>query len=176
MAVPVGDADYAAWLGAGNVAVAIVSWQELWDVLQAALPNRFPGWLYDGATFVQPAVDQYTPAQLKAYAGDVRWQAEITGTSAGQAYRTDRVSRGLMSTTLGNVRANPAVTVEWKALDGTFTTLDAAQMETFSADINAHVETCFATEKTCRADIDAGTVTTLGQIDALFAPLRQLRK
>ena len=165
------DPELAAW---GQTPIPIPDEVELWSVMSANEPHRFKPWLFNGATFVQPAVGAYTAEQLAAYAGDVRWQAEITGVSGGTAYRTDRVSRALLNTTLSYLRANTAVTVQWKALDGTFTTLDAAGMETFNNDVNTHVELCYETERGCKADIDAGTITTLAEIDALFAPLRQL--
>jgi Domain of unknown function (DUF4376) len=169
-----GDADYVAWLGDGlRAPIPIPDEVVLWGVIKPNIP-QMPDWLFNGVTFAQPAVGEYTKEQLADYAGDVRWQAEITGTSGGTAYRSDRLSRALMSTTLGYVRANAALTVEWKALDGTFSTLSATQMETVNSDINAHVEQCYAAEKTTKADIDAGTITTLEQIDAVFAPLRKL--
>lgn len=146
---------------------------DLWETVQR-LGRGHPPWMFDGATFVQPDVDRHTPTQLHAYAAEVRWQAEVTGSSGGVAYATDRLSRTLMSTTLLNIRANNALTVEWKALDNTFTTLTAAEMETLNTDINAHVELCFATEKDVKADIDVANITQITQIDAAFEPLRQL--
>ena len=170
--VPVDDPGYVEW-AANKTASPISSETELPDALRSH-GSQLPEWLLNAPTFIQPTPDTYTEEQLAAYAGDVRWQAEVTGVSGGTSYRTDRESRALLNTTLTYVRANPTETVEWKALDGSFATLDATQMEAFNNDVNAHVETCYASEKTCRADIDAGTITTLAQIDAVFDPLRKL--
>ena len=170
--VPVDDGTYAAW-SAFNVASPIPDEAELADVLRS-YGSRLPEWLFNAPSFIQPTPTTYTSEQLAAYAGEVRWQAEVTGVSGGTSYRTDRLSRALLNTTLAYVRANTSATVEWKALDGTFHTLDATEMETFNNDVNVHVESCYASEKTCKVDIDAGTVTTLAQIDAVFEPLRKL--
>jgi hypothetical protein len=167
------DADYTEWAGA-HAPIAIPDEVELWGVIKPNIPET-PDWLFNGTLFVQPAPGEYSKAQLATYAGDVRWQAEVTGSSGGIAYRTDRVSRALLNTTLTYLRANTGTSVEWKALDGTFTTLDAAGMEAFNNDVNIHVEQCYAAEKTCKADIEAGTITTLAQIDAVFDPLRQIK-
>jgi len=170
------DVDYLAWLGGDesvNTPIPMPDEVELWGAIKANIPEM-PDWLFNGTVFVQPAVGAYTPAQLAGYAADVRWQAEVTGVSGGTAYRSDRVSRALQTASLTFLEANIGTSVEWKALDGTFHTLDATTMATVNSDINTHVEACYAAEKTCKADIDAGTITTLEQIDAVFSPLRML--
>ncbi len=57
----------------------------------------------------------------------------------------------------------------WEREVGEFVPLDAHAVIAISDAVLAHVSNCFATEAQVLADIEAGAVTTVEQIDAAFA-------
>lgn len=170
--VPGDDAALLAWQAAGGAAPRIASEAELWDVLQAQLPGRFPDWLFNGATFVQPGVNQYTSVQLVAYAAAARYAKETGGiTTSGIMIDTSRAGQALITGAWATVQAQPSATIQWKAADGTWAALNATQITAVATAVTNHVQACFAAEAALDAAINAAppTVTSKAQIDAAFA-------
>jgi hypothetical protein len=166
--VPLNDTDYAAF-AQNNTATPTASEADLWPFMQS---TGLSDWLFDGTTFVQPAVGEYTQVQLASYSASVRYNCEIQGvTSAGEPIRTDRVSRTAANQTVVYLNANPTLTVNWKTLSG-FVVLAQADAVQHANDINAHVQTCFDTEKSVSDQITSGAITTLAQIDSAYQGLR----
>jgi hypothetical protein len=63
---------------------------------------------------------------------------------------------------------NPEFTTKWKT-DSGFVLIDAATIIAISDAVLAHVDSCFEAEDEVLSAIDAGTITTRGQIDDAFA-------
>lgn len=163
------DEAFMAWRAAWGEPTPIASEAELWAVLFVRTPGHLPLWLFDGATFVQPAVGAYTKAQLAAYAADARWRKEVGGiVVSGSPVATDRQSQSMLAGAHVYVQANPAATIRWKGTDG-FTTLDAAGVTALALAVGNHVQACFAAEAEIDAAITAGLITTLAEIDTAVA-------
>jgi hypothetical protein len=164
--VPVADAAYVAWLASENIAVPIQLEADIWPYVS----NKLPEWLFRGGTFAQPGVGQYTPAQLIAYASSVRYNKEIGGIIfSGIPVATD--DRSKLMVTGGRIAANSDTgwTTIWQGSDGNSYQLNATEMIAISNAVQDHVSGCFATFATVFAAIDAGTMTTMEQVDAAFA-------
>jgi hypothetical protein len=161
------DSDYTAWVNAGNVATPIATEAELFPVLNTALPTQFPAWLFDGTTFIQPSVNNFTPKQIKGYAGDVRWTYETGGLKfRAHPINTDREAQAQLGVAGGQARNNAAFTAQWKCSDGTFYAVDAPTMIALASAAEDWVNKCFSTEQTI-----IQTATTKDQVNAAFAAL-----
>jgi hypothetical protein len=168
--VSIADATYVAWLANGNSPSRIFNEVELWGALAVNAPGLLADWLFDGATFVQPSPGLYTKKQLAAYAASVRYNKEVGGTViSGVPYLTDRETQAKLTSAALMMQVNPAATIQWKGADGSFVTLDAAGMLSLASAVGAFVQTCFGTEATVLAAIEADTITSLADIDAAFA-------
>jgi len=75
-----------------------------------------------------------------------------------------RVHRGVI---LGARRGNAG----FKAADGTFVTVNAAQMTGLYNGVVAHVQACYAAEAAAAAAINGGTITTYAGVDQQFAAI-----
>jgi hypothetical protein len=64
--------------------------------------------------------------------------------------------------------ANLEFTTKWKAAGG-FVPIDAATIIAISDAVLAHVDGCFEIEDEARSAIEAGTITTREQIEAVFS-------
>lgn len=161
------DADYTAWKGKGNVAAPVPSEAELWPVLRHYAPAaQFPDWLFNGVTFVQPAFNNLTAAQVKAYAAQVRWTKE----TGGIVFRTHpiittREAVAQIDTAVTQGVNNPALTWNWKCKDGTFWLIDVPTQKAMATAVFQFVDKCFLTEKDT---ISNPAITTTNQIDAAF--------
>ena len=166
------DADYVAWTETGNVPTQIANEVELWQVLRTSLPQQFPAWLFNGETFVQPAINNYTPDQISGYAANVRWQKEtgglvftpVSGPSQGIAFTvvTTRDARSAIDAAAITASKTAEWTTQWKDADGVFHPVDQATISQMQLEVQAFVEACFATEQSCQS------FTTLGQVDDAF--------
>jgi hypothetical protein len=164
--VPITDAAYVSWLGINKGAPNILSENDIWyyvnDVVQP--------WLYNGTTFAQPSATTYTKDQLKAYAAQERFNKETGGIMvSGMPVVTDRESQGLINGAYSMATHDSTFTTKWKAGPGTFITLDAPTIIAVATAVGAHVAACFSAEATVNASINAGTTTTLAQIDAVIS-------
>jgi hypothetical protein len=176
--VATNDAAYTAWLAAGNRMTSIASESELWGVMRTYLPDQYPEWLFSGTTFIQPAVNNYTPAQIRGYAGQKRWETENGGIdftprggpSQGVVLRinTVRESQTAINGAVAAAQQNPAYTTQWKTVDGTFHPLDAATVILIGGSVAYHVQRCFVAEEACHIH------TTLSQVDDEFLAVAQI--
>lgn len=107
---------------------------------------------------------------LPAYAARKRWEKEVGGINInGLIVATDDRSKTMISGARVAAQNDPQFSTQWKAADGTFTTINAAAAIAISDAMLAHVSHCFAIEARVLAGIEAGTISTVEQIDAAFA-------
>lgn len=106
-------------------------------------------------------------AKLKAFAAEKRWRKETSGTVvAGTPIPTDdRAKVLLMGAALSMTDGATAQFV----VGNVAATLTGAQFKALYAGLVAHVQSCFDTQTTVLAAIDAGTITTIEQVEAAFA-------
>jgi hypothetical protein len=114
---------------------------------------------------------------LTYYTAYARWLKETGGiTSSGTPLRTDRMSQSQRDAAWSYLQIAPGgATVQWKTGDGTFVTINKAQMQTHMNNTAGYVQDCFACEKTTVASITGGTITTRAQVDAAFAAISTVR-
>lgn len=128
--------------------------------------------MVDGQPVVVPKSDVLT-ARLAAYAADKRWRIETGGIVVnGAAIDTSRDSQAMISGAFAYSQANPDKLIKFKAATG-WTTLDAATVAAIATAVGDHVQACFAVEEEVAAAIEAGTITSIEQIDAADWPLSQ---
>lgn len=107
---------------------------------------------------------------LQEYAAAKRWEMEVGGIEVnGLTVATDDRSKTMISGARVAAMANPDFKTSWKGAGGEFVPLDAHAVIAISDAVLAHVSNCFATEALVLADIEAGSITTVEQIDAAFA-------
>lgn len=175
--VATSDSAYQTWLAAGHTPTPIGTETELWGVMQTYLPHMYPEWLWDGATFIQPAANNFTPAQVRGYAGQKRWETETGGInfeprggpSQGIVLRikTDRESQTAINGAVAAAQENPSYTTQWKTADGTFHPVDAGTVILIGGSVSLHVQRCFVAEQACF------DYTVLSQVDDEFITVAQ---
>lgn len=107
---------------------------------------------------------------LQEYAAAKRWEKEVGGIVVnGLTVATDDRSKTMISGARVAAMANPDFTTAWKGSGGEFVPLDASAVVAISDAVLAHVSNCFAIEAQVLADIEAGAIATVEQIDAAFA-------
>lgn len=175
------DADYTEWRTAYGSASNIASEAELAVVLR----NRgtsLPDWLLASPSFVQPAPGEYSNEQLKAYNDDARWRKEQSGItlSTGMPIETNDRAQAKISGAMLAAKypptptkaqpggGGPAFTTKWHAADGTFWPLDTPGIVAMSGELQLYIDECFEASSAVSDAIDAGTITTLQQIDAAY--------
>jgi len=159
------DTDYQAWAANFAPPTSINNESEIWNVMQQV---QLP-WLYDGNTFSQPAIGQYSKVQLQNYAGTVRFD-NVTGgmVAAGIPTKTDDRTRGLIADARVAADNDVNFTTQWYGSDGKFYTLDATGTKNMSDAVNKHTNDCYTVFANVCSDVDLGNITTLAQIDAAF--------
>ena len=124
----------------------------------------------DGTLTTPPALESGEEVDLVAYAAQKRWEREVGGIELnGLTVATDDRSKTMISGARVAAMANPDFTTSWKGAGGEFVPLDANAVIAISDAVLAHVSNCFAIEAQVLADIEAGAITTVEQIDAAFA-------
>ena len=167
--VSVDGPEVFAFTEAGGVVGTILNEAELWQVMQQRAAGHFPDWLFDGATFAQPAAGSYNEGQLQRYAALKRYEREVGGAAfAGTTVATDRESQAMISGAYNLVQRKPSAVVRFKT-DGGFVTMDAQAIEALADVVGEHVQNCFAKEAEAHDAIEAGTATTLAAVDAIIA-------
>ena len=119
-----------------------------------------------------PVIGEGPPTQdnLIAYAAQSRWEAEVGGTQvAGQIIATDDRSKTLITGAYRRAEKDPEVTLQWKSADGVFTQIDAPTILFIGDAMFQHVQDCFAAEAQAVEAIQAGTVTTREEVDAIIS-------
>lgn len=116
-------------------------------------------------------VPQPKPPSLAEYAAMRRWEAEVGGTTwSGWSVHTDRESQGkIVAEVLAIERGERQDGDAWKFADGEFRALTNADMEALALAVRTHIRDAFAIEAQVLADIAAGNITTMAEIDAAFA-------
>lgn len=108
--------------------------------------------------------------RLSQYAADARWRREVGGVEiAGVPVATDDRSKQMIIGARIAADADPNWTTQWVGADSTIYPIDAEAIIAISNAVQAHVNACFATFATVKAEIEAGTITTAAAIDAAFA-------
>ena len=114
--------------------------------------------------YTDPDVDGLRAARLAELAA-YRYGIETGGiVVAGAAIRTDRESQGLIAGAFNAVQQDPAKTIDWKAADGTWTQLGAAQIAAIAVAVADHVQACFSQER-----VHAEALAQLDTVAALVA-------
>ncbi len=100
--------------------------------------------------------------QLAAY----RYDKEVAGIDAnGTQVKTDRESQATLTGAYTASVINPAITINWKAADGSWVSLDAAQISALASAVITHVQSCFSKEQSIATAINGAT--TLAQLRAI---------
>lgn len=111
-----------------------------------------------------------TKAELLAHAADKRWRVETGGIAVGGAsLDTSRESQSMITGAYSFSQANPTVAISYKAASG-WVVMDAATVAAIATAVGTHVQASFAAEAAVAAAIEAGTITTVAQIDAADWP------
>jgi hypothetical protein len=172
--VAVADQSYQDWLAINpNGPNAAADEIDLWDIRQRTAP--LPAWMFDGTTFVQPAVGQYSKANLRGYNANARYNhasggVVVTSLSA-VPFMSDPVSRNTLANADAYAKANPGHMTDWKLSDGSFIRLSEAQLATALNAMATFVQECFTCESTNLTAINGGAMTTLSAIDSAFAAI-----
>jgi hypothetical protein len=151
----------------------------------APLPPR-NGFFYDGSS-VLSVPDAYAAVvegiiadpgwktnilrtALALYAASKRWQTATAGTTAaGIALATDDASQAKIGQLKQAFDTGAISSAIFKAADGQFHTVTAAQATAIYNGVVAHVQACYAAEAAAAAAIASGAATTQAQVDAFFA-------
>jgi len=137
----------------------------------------FPVWAVSGRS--APTSEQITAAlaagpshrDLVTYAAYKRWQIETGGVKLnGMQIDTSRESQSLITGAWASAQLNPDFMARWKAADGSWLMLAAPQIAAIAAAVSAHVQSCFAAEADIDAQIEAGEIKTIEDIDAFPWP------
>ena len=102
-----------------------------------------------------PTLEQLK-ARKRAEIAAARYIAETAGIIInGVSIATDRDSQALLTGAAVSAMLDDTYTVEWKQPDGSFVSLNAAQIIELGKAVRAHVEACFNSEKELYEMIDA---------------------
>lgn len=119
------------------------------------------------------AIEPYSPPTLNlpVYAAEKRWQTEVGGTIwNGWPVLTDRESQNKITAEALAIEKGERLDGDpWKFADGEFRPLTNAQMDSLAAAVRVYIRDSFAIEARVVAEIEAGTISTVEQIDAAFA-------
>ena len=178
--VPVTDQSFVDW-SANRTPSTVPNEEELGGVLKTH-GTSLPLWLFNAPSFIQPTPGTYSKDQLKAYSGDARWRKEQGGITlaSGMPIETDDRAQAKISGAMLAAKYPPAsakappggggitFTTKWHAADGTFWPLDTPMIEAMSGALQSHIDLCFEAAAATYDAIEAGTITTLEQINASF--------
>jgi hypothetical protein len=136
--------------------------------------------MFNGATFVQPSVGNYTPAQLAACAQFKQGQIMVGGISVnvGTSTAPQNVQAGTDTTSLillqgaaAMAQVNSAATFQWVEPTGVSVTLTATQMLAILSAVTTFLQSTFTVLASVLAAITAGTITTKAQVDTPPSPI-----
>jgi len=129
---------------------------------QWTIPEK---WALKKGKIVEAPILPPSREELAAYAADRRWRAETGGIAVdGLTIATDRESQAMISNAVQTAERT-GQSINYKA-GGVFVTLTPEQIIGLALTVAVHVQASFAAEAAVVADIDAGTITTIAQIDA----------
>ena len=151
------DATYAEWIAAGNV--------------PSAWPRDDAGNQTDAA--LQDVLTPYGMfANLDYYTANARLEKQSSAiTVNGMPFATDAWTIGSLNSAYIYVQAKANSTFSWKLPDGSFITLNKADITALHDAVNGYVQACYVCEDTTLDGIEAGTITDRAPIDAAFAAI-----
>jgi hypothetical protein len=168
--VALDDPDFVAWNAGNLIGAPMASEAEIWPYVSGP-PRMLPEWMFDGTTFAQPAPAEYTKVQLHAYQILVRYNKEQGGMtlSSGMPIKTDDRSQAKINGLrhIAEVKGS-GFTTQFHADDDNFYNMIASDIISMSDQLQVHVDNCFSISSNVARDIDAGTITSLAQIDSAF--------
>lgn len=132
-------------------------------------PKGFPkiGWVLSDNTFSPPPT---YASDLVAYAANLRWLAEVSGTEvAGVVYQTSRFRRATLQAMLQNIDF-AGTDINFK-LNGKFIVVSKSEVRDELQIITGHVQACFDAEYEAINKIELGVITTKAELEAMFIPL-----
>jgi hypothetical protein len=151
------DAEYQAWLTAGNH--------------PSDWPRDLAGEQTDAA--LQDVLRPYNIfvnlAYYTAHARQKRIESDITVN--GLPFSTDPLTYGSLNSAFIYTQAKTASTFSWKLPDGSFITLDKTDIAALHDASNRFAQDCYKCEDTTLDGIEAGTITDRAAIDAAFAAI-----
>jgi hypothetical protein len=164
------DADYAAWVQGNGPASNVESVDDLAVVIKNS-GTKLPAWLLAAKpSFIQPTPTTYSKEQLAAYAADARNRYMIGGIVVnGQPFATDPITYSSLNSAYIYTQAKTASVFSWKLPDGSFVTLNKADIAALHEASNSFGQACYACEDTTLTGIEGGTIIDLAAIDAAFA-------
>lgn len=128
------------------------------------------GMAYEDGLFApapEPEALVLSMAELIAYAADLRWRVEVGGIVVdGVPIATDDRAKLMITGARVAAMADPAWSTIWHGADGQTYPVNAAAMVAISDAVQEHVSAGFATFATVKSAIEAGTISTLAEIDA----------
>ncbi len=118
------------------------------------------------------AIPTPTIAVLLAYSALKRWITASSGTTvSGIPLTTDDTSQFNISKLKQAFDTGAVTSVEFKAADGNFYTVDASTWTAVYVGVVAHVQACYIAEAAAAAAINGSTAVTYAQVDAFFAEI-----
>jgi hypothetical protein len=149
MPVPVSDPAYTAW-AQNNVPYTVASMDELYQIFAT----------------------QFPAGSLPTYTTHVRTKTSGGGiTVNGLPFATDVITLGSLNSAYIYTQAKTGDTFSWKLPDGSWVTLDKADIAALQNAVSKFGQDCFDCEAATLDAIDAGTITDLAGIDAAFAAI-----
>jgi hypothetical protein len=136
-------------------------------VIRESGETAFTG-LEDGKWVIRDALPTLAELKTKKLSdlADLRWQKETGGTTfAGIEIATDAVSQTKYIGAVVGAQMDPSASLKWKISNGSFVTLDAAQIVNVAMAVRAHVQACFDNEADLRVLIEAAE--TQEELDAI---------
>lgn len=118
---------------------------------------------------INPWTGQQRKDALYATAATARWDREQGGLLIGEIrVLTDDRSKLLLMGAKALADADPEYTTQWAVGGGKTVLLDAAAVQTLAAGVARFVDQCFQIYAEAIVAINAGEVTTQGEVKALF--------
>ncbi|WP_435657957.1 DUF4376 domain-containing protein [Brucella pituitosa] len=106
---------------------------------------------------------------LPEYAAAKRWEKEVGGIEVnGAIIDTSRDSQNMITGAYNYAQENPSKMVSFKTASG-WVRLSATEVTVIAIAVGDHVQALFDLESVVADQIEAGIITTIGQIDAAFA-------
>ena len=143
-----------------------------WDASLGAEPT--PAQLAAIAAMPDPAPSK---AQLLAYANTKQWALAtgghtVTVGGSPHVFATDAVSLTMMGGKVARLaQPSPPASFNWQTPDGAWLTIAAGDFPAVATACADFVQATFDALKTVEAQVAAGTITTLAQIDAYAWPV-----
>lgn len=108
--------------------------------------------------------------ELSEKVTDYRWKKERSGVTVnGVPISTDDISQTKLLSVFMLAKFDPNFTIRWKANNGTFLTLNAAQIMAISTAVRNHIQGCFEEEELLKQNIqNSTTIEELNQIEEII--------